>query len=347
MNLIKFRKGFTLIELLVVIAIIAILIGLLLPAVQRVREAANRATCANNLKQIGLAIHNYENTYSTLPPSRYSGMIGSTINVNPGPTPPSGAGKASLAVMILPYLEQEQLYNKCVTYDGVFTNMGDCNVWQMRMNAANATPVTRQVKVKVYVCPSDATIASTGFCTSNGDWQSSSYIYSYMVFGGGGGGNNYIGGTGYDNDLSKYKLASIPDGTSNVIGFAEKVGACKNVSGNNNGVNANGFVGPGTLDSGNNMAGTGGYGHLWMYPGSNRDWAPYLGPQSGGLWDQVPQVGIYDASKCDNIGISTAHSAAKALMMDGGVRDINANITRVTLNRALVPNDGMPLGMDW
>src|SRR5262245_33670622 len=98
----KQRRGFTLIELLVVIAIIAVLIGLLLPAVQKVREAANRMKCSNNLKQIALACHNYESTFSALPPG-----------AGPGPRLlPDSPQRPSVQAMILPYLEQANKYNQ-------------------------------------------------------------------------------------------------------------------------------------------------------------------------------------------------------------------------------------------
>ena len=92
------RRGFTLIELLVVIAIIAVLIGLLLPAIQKVREAANRMSCTNNLKQIALGIHNYESTFHYFPPGHV----------------PSGTGGDFLSVqgIILPYLEQQNITNQ-------------------------------------------------------------------------------------------------------------------------------------------------------------------------------------------------------------------------------------------
>src|SRR5262245_22664825 len=90
------RSGFTLIELLVVIAIIAVLIALLVPAVQKAREAANQSTCRNNLKQIGLGLHNYHSEYQTFPPAC----------VHNGSTGPAWAW----GVLILPYLEQDNLY---------------------------------------------------------------------------------------------------------------------------------------------------------------------------------------------------------------------------------------------
>src|SRR5271166_1797478 len=89
--------GFTLIELLVVIAIIAILIGLLVPAVQQVRESANRTTCANNLRQLGLALHNYHGDYKGFPPGRYA---------------PANGSAHSFATLILPYMDQVNLYRQ-------------------------------------------------------------------------------------------------------------------------------------------------------------------------------------------------------------------------------------------
>jgi prepilin-type N-terminal cleavage/methylation domain-containing protein/prepilin-type processing-associated H-X9-DG protein len=121
------RRGFTLVELLVVIAIIGVLVGLLLPAVQKVREAANRMSCQNNLKQIGLACHNYESAMGYLPP-------GSSDN-------PSGGTALSILGIVLPYVEQANLYN-------LFDLSSDVN------NSAS-NYFARTQEVKFYLCPSD------------------------------------------------------------------------------------------------------------------------------------------------------------------------------------------------
>src|SRR5580693_8105777 len=101
------RQAFTLIELLVVIAIIAVLVSMLLPAVQQAREAARRSQCRNNLKQIGLALHNYEGSYRVFPPGYVD------FNFNPNNTPDTDLGPGwGWATFLLPYMDQSPLYNQ-------------------------------------------------------------------------------------------------------------------------------------------------------------------------------------------------------------------------------------------
>ena len=126
------RRGFTLIELLVVIAIIAILIGLLLPAVQKVREAASRMSCQNNLKQIALAAHNYHDATGRFP-------TGARLPVDVGGTP---SGGTNVWVELLPYFEQDNLYKKWDSNDN-------------RNNVAGGRNATQAQVIKILLCPSD------------------------------------------------------------------------------------------------------------------------------------------------------------------------------------------------
>src|SRR5947209_12945485 len=129
------HAGFTLIELLVVIAIIAILIGLLVPAVQQVRESAARTQCANNLKQIGLATHSFHDSHRRLVPS----WLGSNA-LDPD-------GWASWAVLLLPYLEQK----------------GQYDLWNLSYTASTQPPAAYQAQLSVYLCPArPAPVLSAG-----------------------------------------------------------------------------------------------------------------------------------------------------------------------------------------
>src|SRR5689334_3083797 len=164
------RGAFTLIELLVVIAIIAVLLGLLLPAVQKVREAAARLKCANNLKQLGLALHNYESANGCFPPAyvtQNTRADGSQYGVSYGDDNRNGPTGFAWGVFLLPYLEQDNLYRQFSL---------DLPCWAPQ----NAAPA--RAKLPAFLCPS-ATGGSDGFAV---EYDSGDFVhgkpYSPAIF---------------------------------------------------------------------------------------------------------------------------------------------------------------------
>jgi prepilin-type N-terminal cleavage/methylation domain-containing protein len=203
------RRGFTLIELLVVIAIIAILIALLLPAVQQAREAARRTQCKNNLKQIGLAMHNYESAHRVFPPSSISGFGRGVWNYpGTGPADPN-IRLHSFASLILPFIDGANLYN-AIDY-----------------NVSALAPANRQIASQVlpfYRCPSYA-----GREFSNDPFYVTTVGFDRFAI------RNYVGmgartvvglsgaipAEGVLFPQSRTGFRDIPDGTSNTIMIAE------------------------------------------------------------------------------------------------------------------------------
>jgi prepilin-type N-terminal cleavage/methylation domain-containing protein/prepilin-type processing-associated H-X9-DG protein len=216
------RSAFTLIELLVVIAIIAVLIGLLLPAVQKVREAASRMLCTNNLKQIGLALHNYHDVYKVLPYGKGPDYRNSPLTPNVPVYP-----RWSVHALILPYIEQGNLYKSIdFRYPPETPGMGGIiNFMPAYQNPNRENAVPCRAVVSTFLCPSDAKAAPPA------DWP---------------GQNNYLGnlGTQFLCDLgealpstiapnekpngvfyylSAVRLTDITDGTSQTAFFSEKI----------------------------------------------------------------------------------------------------------------------------
>jgi prepilin-type N-terminal cleavage/methylation domain-containing protein/prepilin-type processing-associated H-X9-DG protein len=196
----RHRQGFTLIELLVVIAIIAILIGLLLPAVQKVREAANRMKCQNNLKQIGLASHNYSDTYNTLPP----GEGRKPLLVN------DSGSRPSILAMILPFIEQSNKYN-LFNFDYDVNNDGP--------GAPNINEAAREQDISYFLCPSDPSLNVIQYPGDPYPYGRSNYFGS---LGANANATNTSGQTGgVFNYIQALRFADIIDGTSNTAMFAE------------------------------------------------------------------------------------------------------------------------------
>jgi prepilin-type processing-associated H-X9-DG protein/prepilin-type N-terminal cleavage/methylation domain-containing protein len=227
--------GFTLIELLVVIAIIAVLISLLLPAVQSAREAARRAQCVNNLKQIGLGLHNYHSTHNVFPPGRLNpdGLIagapalgGNYTNYNWSDTPSPGmwTGYWSVHTHILNYMEQVNAYNAM--------NFSFPNQARVYVNGtgASSNPIPMNVNFTAFVlaqstflCPSDPNLTGGGIGENN---YRANFGGNTPYAGGQIRPNNTVGGisggTGAFTIGPGLAIATFTDGTSNTAAFAER-----------------------------------------------------------------------------------------------------------------------------
>jgi prepilin-type N-terminal cleavage/methylation domain-containing protein/prepilin-type processing-associated H-X9-DG protein len=342
------RAGFTLIELLVVIAIIAILIGLLLPAVQKVREAAARSQCQNNLKQIGLAVHAYHDAKKRLPPSGTADF------------PPFGTGNAgwgsSWLVFILPYVEQTALYSR-------FTFTGTSG-WGNNVNYTTANGA----KISIYRCPS-STLPDWSFSNpmtlSPGIMRPTYVGLSGAVNGaipgytetrlntpGGAAGccsGGIIAGSGIlvPGNSTTLQLSSITDGTSNTMMASEQSDMLFTVNGGKVDWHSGrfGFLLGWRTATTPPAVGNGGDQRTFQ-----TTTVRYLINQKAG-WPNSPG-NCATTGVCDNTGSniplnSTHEGGVNALLGDGSVRFVSDSLPLAVLGRLATRDDGQPVGNDF
>jgi prepilin-type N-terminal cleavage/methylation domain-containing protein/prepilin-type processing-associated H-X9-DG protein len=302
------RAGFTLIELLVVIAIIAILIGLLVPAVQKVREAAARTQCENNLKQIGLALHNYHGVYKRFPSGIMvpvaTGQSGSISNPPPGCLrPPVANSFASWLTSILPYMEQQPVYTQVLS--------SSQNLF-LRDYSYCGTPTSPGASVvPTYICPSD-NVPETVI-------QYTIYYFAVNSYFANAGTSAWPVATASFNGVMYYnsqvKLTAITDGTSNTLLAGERY----------------------SLDPTDpNLPTTRGW--AWTNYNSGQD---HLGDTAWPINSKAAVIGLQ--ARLTNFGSGHA-GGANFVLCDGSVRFVaDASISIITLQRLSCPNDGTPV----
>ena len=360
------RPGFTLIELLVVIAIIAVLIGLLLPAVQKVREAAARTTCQNNCKQIALALMNYESSYGKLPPaSQFPWQVtsgnssGDFLNL----TKPFGP---NWAVIILPYIEQDALYRQsgASKYPGVpispgATPTGTDQTWRS----------IRNVEVKTYLCPSDANNLQhwnnpLATSTPEVDWARGNYgvTAGFQDVDHMSNGSNFVTKTipGYTTApfvtcspvmAGNYgaKISDVADGTSNTIMLGELRAGISPLD--PRGVWALGMPSSSIVNAGrdntnptpDNFLGTSGQGDeiALCQKVSNAFWTPDLGPVLGmGCTGNGKEMTSGQSRSMHSGGVNVA-------MADASVHFILSSIDQTTWCLLLSKADGIAIAGQW
>ncbi len=344
------RCGFTLVELLVVIAIIGILIALLLPAVQAAREAARRTQCTNNLKQIGLALHNHHDVYKRFPPggASFIGPWGRFVH----PTGGEAGWGASWVFFVLPYVEQSALYQQ-VNLESSNPGWGDATV----------SDVIRNKVIPTFLCPSAPFTETYGSIFGGGKTGPNTYpgiagavnglIPNYTETRQNSGCGNagcccggIAGGSGVLFPFSKIRFSDINDGTSNVMAVSEQSGYLYTQNGTRV------YWGTGNIH-GWLIGAAGGSPTVDRRPPNYRPGGDarhfsmstirYNINQKRGWPDPPGNCGALGV--CDNVGnnipLNSEHpGGVNALLCDGSVRFVAETIDLATLARLAIRDDG-------